>query len=185
MKNLLFIVIVLCSFDLNAQLTFDDVTLPASITKESQQLVLNGGGLREKFFLDLYVAGLYLKNKSSDASHVMAADKPMAIRLHIKSSLISSEKMMGAVDEGMERSTKGQTTTFSSEIQQFKDAFKEEIRIGDIYDIIYIPQRGLVLHKNEKELRDIKGLKFKQAVFGMWLCDEPISEDLKSAMLGN
>lgn len=44
------------------------VTLPDTATVGSTRLVLNGLGLRTKFVLKVYVAGLYLPQKSSDAA---------------------------------------------------------------------------------------------------------------------
>ena len=37
--------------------------------------------------------------------------------------------------------------------------------------------------KNNKKVKTIKGLKFKQAAFGIWLCDDPADKDLKEGML--
>ena len=38
--------------------------------------------------------------------------------------------------------------------------------------------------KNGKHITSIKGLAFKKAVFGIWLCDDPADDDLKEGMLG-
>jgi len=167
----------------HAQMTFDDVTIPGTLTISNQSLTLNGAGIREKYFLDLYVGGLYLKSKSSNADQIIKANEPMAIKLHIISSLIDSEKMIDAVDEGMEKSTGGKQDQFKSEISAFKNAFKEEIEIGDIYDIGYTPKGGTVIIKNGKSVATIPGFEFKKALFGIWLCDDPADEDLKEGML--
>ena len=66
-------------------------------------------GVREKLWIDLYAGGLYLTKKSSDADAIMSANEPMAIKLHIVSKLISSDKMIEAVDEGFENSTNDNT----------------------------------------------------------------------------
>ena len=57
----------------------------------------------------------------------MNADESMAITLDIVSGLIDSEKMIDAVNEGFENSTKGNTTPLKTQIQSFKEAFKDEI----------------------------------------------------------
>ena len=41
------------------------VTLPDTIKVGDETLVLNGGGIREKFCLDMYVGGLYLSQKET------------------------------------------------------------------------------------------------------------------------
>jgi hypothetical protein len=91
--------------------------------------------------------------------------------------------MRAAIDDGMEKSTGGKTESLSQEIKDFKSAFSEEIVVGDIYNLIYVPGNGFTIYKNNKKVKTIKGLKFKQAAFGIWLCDDPADEDLKEGML--
>ena len=50
-----------------AQTEVGDATLPNTMSLEGADLVLNGAGLREKLWIDLYAGGLYLPSKSSDA----------------------------------------------------------------------------------------------------------------------
>ena len=183
MKYTLAILTLLFGVNVNAQITIEDVTLPATLKASEKELIVNGGGLREKYFLDLYVGGLYLTSKSSDADAIIAADEAMAIRIEIVSKMISSDKMIDAIDDGMENSTGGKTDALSSEIALFKEAFSEEIVVGDIYDIVYIPGTGTIVYKNNKKIKTIKGLKFKQATFGIWLCDDPADDNLKEGML--
>jgi hypothetical protein len=183
MKHILTFLIAAIALTTNAQLKIENVTLPAKMTVSTGELVLNGGGLREKYFLDLYVGGLYLKAKSTNADAIIKADEAMAIKLEIVSKLISSDKMIEAIDEGMKKSTDGKIAELSSEIAAFKSAFNEEIVIGDVFNLVYIPNEGLTIFKNSKKVKTIKGLKFKQAAFGIWLCNDPADEDLKEGML--
>ena len=69
------------------------INMPESLQTGQTQLMLNGAGIREKFFFDIYVGGLYLKEKSQDATAIIEANEPMAIRLHILSSKATSKKM--------------------------------------------------------------------------------------------
>ena len=57
------------------------VELGPTLKIGSQQLVLNGSGTREKYFLDLYVAGLYLTQPNNQPAEIINADAPMAIRI--------------------------------------------------------------------------------------------------------
>lgn len=167
-----------------SQSEISGVTPSKTVKVGDKTISFNGAGLREKLFLDLYVGALYLENKTSDANKIINADEPMAISLDIVSGLISSDKMISAVDEGFEKSTKGNTTPLKDKIQTFKDAFKEEIVKGDSYLIAYSKETGVVVSKNGKQLKTIQGLEFKKALFGIWFCDEPADEDLKEGMLG-
>lgn len=185
MKKLAFVFIALLSFGMtSAQTEVGGVKLPANESYQGQTLNLNGAGVREKLWIDLYAGGLYLAKKSSNASAIVAADEAMSIKLHIVSKLISSDKMVEAVNEGFESSMNGNTKPLSSKIEQFKGFFKEEITKNDVFDIVYIPNTGVTAYKNDKELGTIKGMDFKKALFGIWLSNNPADDDLKEAMLG-
>merc|ERR1712000_664187 len=85
----------------------NDIDVDDVFEMGDQQLVLNGAGARSKFFLDVYVAALYLKNNQTDAQQIVDADEPMAIRLYITSDLITSKRMAGSTRDGFIRSTDG------------------------------------------------------------------------------
>lgn len=166
-----------------AQTKAGGATIPNTVSFEGEKLVLNGVGVREKFWMDMYAGALYVQEKSSNAGTIMNANEPMAIKIHIVSKLISSDKMVDAVNEGFESSTKGKTAAMASEINKFKGFFKEEISKDDVFDIVYLPSRGVVVHKNGNELGAIKGLEFKKALFGIWLSNDPADKKLKEGML--
>jgi hypothetical protein len=179
----LVLLFVLLSSFAYGQTEIGGVQLPSTL-KENTTLHLNGGGIREKFWIDLYVGGLYLQQKSSDAQKIINADQPMAIHMEIVSTLITSEKMIEAIKEGFQKSTKGNTKPIQSEIKAFQAAFSAPIVEKDTYTILYTPGKGVSVAKNKKHLTTIKGLVFKKAMFGIWLCDEPADEVLKDGMLG-
>lgn len=134
--------------------------------------------------MDMYAGALYLDSKKSDAKVILNEDAPKAIKLHIVSKLITSDKMVEAVNEGFENATNGKTSPISSEIKQFRSFFDEEITKDDIFDIVYIPSKGVIVYKNGTSLGTIKGKDFQKALFGIWLSENPADKDLKMAMLG-
>lgn len=161
------------------------VEIPETMTVAGQDLNLNGAGVRDKWFMDIYVGGLYLPEPMNDAQAIIEADKPMAIKLHMVSGMITSDKMKDATMEGFESATGGNMAPIQEEIDKFIAVFDEEIKEGDVFDIAYAPEKGIVVHKNGKEQGVIGGdMEFKQAVFGIWLSDQPAHSGLKSQMLG-
>jgi hypothetical protein len=150
-----------------------------------QELVLNGSGAREKYFLDMYVAGLYLLERNNQPATIIAADGPMAIRIAITSKLVSQEKLVESLSEGFENSTQGHTEPVRAEIEEFRQAFAGEIVRGDVFDLVYLPNHGVLVFKNGKRAGVIEGLPFKQALFGIWLGDKPVDKVLKQALLGS
>lgn len=169
----------------HAQIEIGAATLPETVTFESQKLIYNGAGVRKKAWFKLYSGGLYLTKKSSDAKDIMAADESMAIKLHITSRMISSSKMINAVNDGFENSTNGNMAPIATEIEKFKGFFSDEINDGDIFDIVYIKGTGVIVYKNGTKKGTIAGLEFKKALFGIWLSDKPADKNLKEGMLGN
>ena len=161
------------------------ITLPASMMAGDTKLVLNGGGIRTKFMMDIYVGGLYLPAKSSKAKAIIAADEPMAIKLHMVSGMITSEAMEEATMEGFKNTTGGNLKPLAEPIDQFVEVFREPISEGDVFDIVNIPGKGIDVYKNGEFKSTVAGdLAFKQAVFGIWLGDKPAHKKLKSGMLG-
>jgi hypothetical protein len=160
------------------------INMPDTLTAGTETLLLNGAGIRTKFFIKAYVGGLYLKKKGSDAAAIMNADEPMAISLHIISKLITSEKMIKATTEGFENSTNGNMAPYKDNIDKFISVFKDNIKINDVYDFIYTPAEGTQVYKNKELKMSVKGLDFKKVLFGIWLCDKPADKGLKDQMLG-
>ncbi|HET8801660.1 MAG TPA: chalcone isomerase family protein [Marinobacter sp.] len=165
-------------------LTVEGVEVPDTYSAMDTELKLNGAGTRSKWFMDLYVGGLYVPETISDGEAVINADEPQAITLYIISGMITSDRMTEATMEGFKASTDGDMAAVKDEIDQFMAVFAEEIKEGDVFDLVYVPDQGVNVFKNG-ELRDtVGGLAFKKALFGIWLSDKPAQEDLKEKMLG-
>ena len=182
-KIALLLLFIAGSFSVNAQKKVGDATLPMTENYKGQDLVLNGAGIREKLWIDLYAAGLYLDQKSKDANAILNSDKPMAIKLHIVSKLITSKKMTEAVTEGFENSTNGNTAPIKDEINKILSFFKEDIKKNDVFDLVYFPGKGVVAFKNGEEKGVVEGKDFKKALFGIWLSNRPADDGLKKDLL--
>ena len=179
-----FLMLIATVFTVNAQKTVSGVKVDAKLNLEGQSLVLNGAGTRVKMFMDMYVGALYLEKKSTNASEIMNSKEGAAIKLNIVSGLITSDKMISAINEGFENATGKKTAPLKAKIDKFKGFFKEEIKKGDVFIIMNVPNEGIVVYKNGVKKGSIDGHDFKKALFGIWLCDKPADKDLKSDMLG-
>ncbi len=157
--------------------------LPPEIKAGANRLQLNGAGSRTKTLLQLYVAGLYLIQPSRDAQQIVARNEPMAIRIKIKSGFVSQEKLLQSLTDGFERATGGRTAPIQEQIKNFRACFQDEITKGDTFDIVYVPEHGVIVNKNGKLKGVVPGLEFKQALFAIWLSDNPTDKNLKQALL--
>ena len=159
--------------------------MPNVLEQGGETLVLNGAGARTKLFLKMYMAGLYVQKKTGNATNLMEADAPMLIRLQIVSDLITEKRMSEATEEGFQKSTKGQMDPIRTRVDEFIRVFRAGIEKGDIFDIHYQPGTGVKVSRNGQVKTTIAGLDFKKALVGIWLSEDPVQEDLKSALLGN
>lgn len=157
--------------------------LPTVLDSGGTKLVLNGSGARSKYYMKMYMAGLYLTKPSKDAKAIVAADEPMALRLEITSGMVTQEKLLESLDEGFEKSTGGKTEPLRKEIDAFRKALAGKINKGDVIDLVYLPGRGVNIAQNGKQLGLAPRLEFKQALFGIWLSDNPADATLKRGLL--
>lgn len=168
------------------------VDMPDTMTVGQDKLILNGAALREKYVIgvDVYVGGLYLINKSSDAMGIINADETMAITLHLVRG-VNSEDFSDNTLTGFKESCKTigiDQNSIAKEIVLFLTVFMEGIAKNDIFDITYSKANGIQVFKNKSKTPKvtIKNYTVKKALFGIWLTVR--SEDklnvLRKGMLG-
>lgn len=162
----------------------NDIEVADTIQVAEQSLALNGTGIRSKFFLNIYIGALYLNEKSSDAEKLIAADEAMTIRLYITSSLIDGEKMSEATLDGFVKSTGGNLGPIQKEVESLIGAFRDAVEDNDVFDLQYVPGTGVSVVRNGETKVVVPGLEFKKALFGIWLSEDPVQDDLKDGMLG-
>tara|TARA_B100000795_G_C22805389_1_gene444508 strand:+ start:3264 stop:3824 length:561 start_codon:yes stop_codon:yes gene_type:complete len=163
-----------------------DVKFTGEYTFSKDKFILNGAGVREKYYIDLYVLGLYLKTKTTDVNKILNTDEPQLFRLVCVSGLITDEKFNEAMVNAFYDATDGHPEIYSDEISRLKKAFSGEWRENDEFIIYYTPKKGLGLYKNNVLMDTINsGLLFKIAIMKVWLGPESVSESLKNQILGN
>lgn len=161
------------------------IYVPDYIYASGQKLILNGAGMRNKYYMDLYLCALYLVNKSKDAKSIMEADETMSIRLHIVSNWVTNTRMQLAIREGFNKSTNNNTKHIQQEIEMMTNAFSEKIVKDDVFETHYIPGKGCMVFKNAKHLCTIHGIEFKKALFGIWLSpNNPNHNELRKQLTG-
>ena len=161
------------------------VELPELMKYQDTKLTLNGQGTRVMFFVKIYESGLYLNSANNNAEEVINENSAMGIRLDVISSMLTTEAMKKAIDEGFVKSTKDNTQPIADQISQFMATLHQAIEVDDVYEFIFIPDSGLDVLRNSELLDTIAGIEFKKAFFGIWLSDDPVQKSLKKAMLGN
>lgn len=185
MRVLIFFIALLVSAGANAQTKIGGIVMPNVSKAGEEYLKINGGGIREKFFIDLYVCVLYLREKSTNASKILNGDEAMSIKIRVISGMVDNANFEEALRAGFDKSTKNNIAPIKDRMEKLiKEGFGVDIKTGDIYDLVYMPGTGCIVYKNNKATVTIEGLDFKKALFGIWLSDDPVDADLKAKLLG-
>jgi len=158
--------------------------MPETLSAGTNTLALNGAGLRKKMWFKVYAGALYLSQKSGDAQKIIAADEPMAIRMHFIYDGVAAKKMIKGWNEGFDAGTEGNTAPIKEQIARFNGFFTEEAKEDDIYEVVYLPGEGVSVFMKGKKKGTIPGLEFKKAVFSIWLGKKAANKKLKKGMLG-
>ena len=184
MKIYLLISTILISSLSFAQTEIGGIELPNTIKIESDKADISGAGIRKKLWIKLYAIGLYHNESTTSADKIIQSKKPMGIKIQILSRFISSQKLIAATQKGFEKSTHKHTKSIRTKIEYFLSLLEDPLTSGDVYDIQYHLNTGVRVYKNEELKGIIKGTKFKQALYGIWIGDQPVSDKLRDAMLG-
>jgi hypothetical protein len=168
-------------FDLHAA-SLAGVTLSDTEQVGGTKLVLNGLGLRTKFMVKVYVAGLYVEQKSSDPRAIIQADAAKRIVMHFLHGA-SKNQMAGAFDEAFNDNSPDAMKTMKADIDRLLGAL-EPVKVGDQMVFTYVPGTGTTFAINGKEKLTIAGPAFGQVLFSVWLGPKPPNAELKKGMLG-
>jgi len=162
--------------------TLANVTLPDTVQVAGRTLVLNGLGLRKKYLVKVYVAGLYLEQKSSDPSVILKADVPKRIVMSFVRG-VSKSQMVDAFTAQFEANTPNANKTMKAEINQFLDAL-DVLNDGEQLVITYLPGTGSTVAIKGQDKATIPSSAFAQVLFSVWLGPKPPNADLKKGLLG-
>jgi hypothetical protein len=180
--SLAVVVFLLASMsDLHAS-SLAGVTLPDAVQVGNTKLVLNGLGLRKKFMVKVYVAGLYLEQKSSDADAIIKADATKRVVMQFVRG-VSKSQIADAFDESFNNNTPDARKTMKAEIDLLLGAL-EPVKEGDQMVFTYVPGTGTTLAINGQEKLTIAAPAFGPVLFSVWFGPKPPTTDLKKGMLG-
>lgn len=148
-------------------------------------LLLNGAGLREKFYIDVYVGALYLPAKTTDAHAILSNEGPASVLMHILHSEISKQKLTDGWTDGLDANlSKDERQEIRPRLDAFNKLFTAAHK-GDVLGIEYTPERGTEVRINGEWRGAVAGNDFFRALLKIWLGPNPVSKSLKQDMLGN
>ncbi len=162
--------------------TFANVTMPDSVQVAGQTLVLNGMGLREKFFIDVYVAGLYLPEKQTSSQAILSADTPRRTVMHFVFN-VDKGKICDAWDESLEANVPKASEALKKDFETLC-SWMSDVGKGEEMVFTYVPGTGTEVEVKGETKGTIEGKEFADAIFASWIGEHPATSKLKKGLLG-
>lgn len=184
-KTLLTTAFLACAFASQAAevagIKFDDTTKVAG-----KELKLNGLGVRTKFIVKVYAAGLYLPEKKSTPAEVLKLEGPRRVTLVMMRD-VSSEDFGKAFMDGLNDNVdKAEKSKLVAQISKFGEMFAllESLKKGDVLHLDWTGSATQCELNGKKIGEPVPDLAFYNAVLRIWLGDKPVDRSLKPALLG-
>jgi hypothetical protein len=161
------------------------VRMPDQVNVRGQNLVLNGLGVREAtvMHVDVYVAGLYVPQRSSDPSQILRPDEPKVLHLTFVHD-VRRDQMTKAWQEGFQKNAGARLASLQPSVDQL-NAWMADLKKGDTLTFTYFPGQGVEVRVGGATKGTIPGDDFAQALFAVWLGPHPPNDSLKAGLLGH
>lgn len=165
-----------------------NVKYEQSVDLAGQKLLLNGAGIRYKFVVKVYTAGLYLTHKAGTTPEVLSTAGPKRIHIQMLRDIDGNE--LGKLfTKGMEANApREEFAKCINGVLKLSEVFasRKQLNAGDSFSVDYVPGVGSVLLLNGKSVmpEPIKEPEFFSALLRIWLGDKPADDGLKDALLG-
>jgi hypothetical protein len=169
-----------CSIGLAANIAGQ--SFPDQISLGGQDLQVNGVGLRERYWIDIYAAGLYLPEKMNDPKKIITLNAPKKIHSKFIYSNVPKDKMIVALEENISNNPNFSAQTIKDIRQASK--WMEDFTSGDEMIFEYIPEKGTTVIIKGTRKGTILGTDFMEAIFSMYVGPHPASEQLREGLLG-
>ncbi|MDQ7011352.1 MAG: chalcone isomerase family protein [Mariprofundaceae bacterium] len=161
----------------------EGVSVPEKAVADGQTLVLNGAGVRTKFFFDIYVGALYLPARTRDARQAIEGKGPKRVTMHFLYGEVGRKKLTDGWIKGFEKNqSKHAMAKLRDRLAQFNAMFTDA-RKGDefVFDFLANGDTRVILKGETKGV--IPGENFARALLAVWLGRKPADKGLKKAML--
>lgn len=165
----------------------ESVRMADAIKLASRDLALNGMGLRSRFGLRVYVAGLYVGKKSSDTTELLLQPGPKRVAIAMKRN-VDADTFLEALKDGIAANhNPQQLAALKDRIGKLSELILsiKEAKQGDLLDLDFIPESGTQLSVNGKAVgQPIPGDDFFQALLRIWIGEKPVQDGLKTGLIG-
>lgn len=156
------------------------VVMTDTVTVNGKKLSVNGLGVREAtvFSVDVYVAGLYLEQRSGDAAEILASNGVKFLFLRFVRS-VSLDDIRSAWADGIRKNGGGQYAVQTADLNSKMSAMKK----GDSMSFTFT-RGGVAVSVNGTYRGFVAGGGFARVLLAIWLGSDPPNSGLKQGLLG-
>lgn len=153
---------------------------------EPEGLVLNGAGLRKRFFFQVYAIGLYLPKKAADAGDAVALPGRKRLAIHMLRDVGAAEFSEALADGIRANHSDAEAKALEPPLQALGAIMAEvkEAKKGMAIVLDAMPAGTQVRIDGRPAGAPIGGEAFFPALLRIWLGPAPVQDDLKAALLG-
>lgn len=154
---------------------------------EARELVLNGAGLRTRFrVVKVYVLGLYLPEKKSEAAAVLALAGPKRAEIHMLRD-VGADTFTDALVEGLKANhSEADYQALEPRVKELSDIMAQigEAKNGMTIALDWTGGATRLVVNGKPVGKPISGEDFYKALLRIWIGDKPVQDDLKKSLLG-
>ena len=152
----------------------------------TEDLVLNGAGLRKRAFFQVYAIGLYLPKKTQSAEEAIKSSGARRVAIHMLRD-VKAETFTEALAEGIRNNVpETEAKALEPKVKQLGTIMSEvgEAKKGMNITLDWNGAATQLSVDGKPAGQPIPGEEFSRALLRIWLGEHPVQEDLKKALLG-
>ena len=185
MKKLI-LMFLLCLTSQSYALEIAGVHLDENIKLDNYPVVLNGAGIRTKYFFKIYVGALYLSEKKNTSEAVLADERAKRMSFVLVHDVTAKQVLDGINEAILPNNSEEEMKALEARLYKFSTMFASvpDIKVGGVVNLDYIPGLGTRVTLNGVEKGHIEGADFYRALLKIWLGKRPVKASLKRSLLG-
>lgn len=158
---------------------------PSQMPLGDQTLTLSGIGVHKFFFMRIYRAGIYLKERADSAEAVLASPAPIRARLVMMHPVSASHFVLVLRDGLVANTTQEEVDSRYEEIVHFFEMMEKlgHLNEGDLVDLDFVNGQTSLRMNGKPIVSHLGDRVFYNLILRIWFGEDPISRKLKRSLL--
>ena len=182
LKSILIAVLTACAFLLTSSsyASSPSIDFPNTKNLSGRVFTLQGIGKKSVFFVDAFEVGYYQEKHNLSLDPLDNVAKHLEVRYFVS---IPAKKLFNYnISVMKDNYSKQDLLAIANEIEILKEYYVD-LKRGDSYELTYIPQIGTKFEYNGNLKGIIKGERFAEILFAVWLGEKPFDKKIKEQIL--